>query len=218
MKKAFTLAEVLITLGIIGVVAALTMLSLINNIKRKELKTGFAKQYSVLQQVLKRMEYDRGMPVLSTDFGQNLTYKAFMEYFSGAKDCGVAECVPAGSNCGYYLYSGESMSGNLFNEGQFIAADGAMYMFDDNNYSGIDDYETWITVDVNGYKKKPNRWGYDTFTFVFTKTGQIFLGGAPETVYKDVNIYCSVSSSDNHNGSACAYYAWTDEDYWKNLP
>ena len=33
MKKAFTLAEILITLGIIGVVAAMTMPTLINNIK-----------------------------------------------------------------------------------------------------------------------------------------------------------------------------------------
>ena len=34
-KKGFTLAEVLITLGIIGVVAAMTMPSLINNYKDK---------------------------------------------------------------------------------------------------------------------------------------------------------------------------------------
>ncbi len=38
MKKAFTLAEVLITLGIIGVVAALTLPSLITNYKVKVLK------------------------------------------------------------------------------------------------------------------------------------------------------------------------------------
>lgn len=31
LKKAFTLAEVLVTLGIIGVVAAMTMPTLINN-------------------------------------------------------------------------------------------------------------------------------------------------------------------------------------------
>lgn len=38
--KGFTLAEVLITLGIIGVVAAMTMPTLINNTKNKELETG----------------------------------------------------------------------------------------------------------------------------------------------------------------------------------
>lgn len=37
-KYAFTLAEVLITLGIIGVVAAMTLPSLVNRTRQKELK------------------------------------------------------------------------------------------------------------------------------------------------------------------------------------
>lgn len=36
MKKAFTMAEVLITLGIIGIVAAMTLPALIKNHQRKE--------------------------------------------------------------------------------------------------------------------------------------------------------------------------------------
>lgn len=40
-EQAFTLAEVLITLGIIGVVAALTLPSLINRTKNRELHTAF---------------------------------------------------------------------------------------------------------------------------------------------------------------------------------
>ena len=45
-KIAFTLAEVLITLGIIGVVAALTLPTVINNVHHKELETALKKQYS----------------------------------------------------------------------------------------------------------------------------------------------------------------------------
>ena len=45
-EQAFTLAEVLITLGIIGVVAALTLPSLINRTKNRELHTAFLKTYS----------------------------------------------------------------------------------------------------------------------------------------------------------------------------
>ncbi len=41
MKKAFTLAEVLITLGIVGVVAAITMPTLIANHRKKVLKSQF---------------------------------------------------------------------------------------------------------------------------------------------------------------------------------
>lgn len=52
MKKAFTLAEVLITIGIIGVIAALTIPALINKTNKKELETAFKKQYSTLQQAI----------------------------------------------------------------------------------------------------------------------------------------------------------------------
>ena len=44
MKKAFTLAEVLITLGIIGVVVAMTLPALINKTRNKELHTAFLKR------------------------------------------------------------------------------------------------------------------------------------------------------------------------------
>ena len=47
-KVAFTLAEVLITLGIIGVVAAMTMPSLIQNYQKQEMAAKVKKVYSVL--------------------------------------------------------------------------------------------------------------------------------------------------------------------------
>ena len=46
--RAFTLAEVLVTLGIIGVVAAMTMPTLINNQRKAVLSSQFKKQYNVL--------------------------------------------------------------------------------------------------------------------------------------------------------------------------
>ena len=56
--KAFTLAEVLITLGIIGVVAAMTIPSLMNTISDTRNRSQFFRTYTTLQQVLKRMEAD----------------------------------------------------------------------------------------------------------------------------------------------------------------
>lgn len=44
MIKGFTLAEVLITLGIIGVVAAMTLPALINRVTYKEMETGLQKK------------------------------------------------------------------------------------------------------------------------------------------------------------------------------
>ena len=52
MKKGFTLAEVLITLLIIGVVAALTIPSVISNYQQQEFKTGLKKAVSVLNEAI----------------------------------------------------------------------------------------------------------------------------------------------------------------------
>ena len=55
-KVAFTLAEVLITLGIIGVVAALTIPNVVSNYKKKVVETRLAKLYSVLNQAVELSE------------------------------------------------------------------------------------------------------------------------------------------------------------------
>ena len=60
MKKAFTLAEVLITLGIIGIVAAMTMPTLIQKHKRQVIETRLMKFYSVMNQAVKMAELDYG--------------------------------------------------------------------------------------------------------------------------------------------------------------
>ncbi len=59
-KAAFTLAEVLITLGIIGVVAALTLPTLIQNYQKQVVITRLKYAYNVLSNVLKRAEADYG--------------------------------------------------------------------------------------------------------------------------------------------------------------
>lgn len=51
-KLGFTLAEVLITLGIIGVVAAMTIPTLMNQTGQAEFRTGFKKAVSVLNQAI----------------------------------------------------------------------------------------------------------------------------------------------------------------------
>ena len=57
-KIAFTLAEVLITLGIIGVVAALTLPSVIERHQKLETVTKLKKAYSTLSQAIERAKVD----------------------------------------------------------------------------------------------------------------------------------------------------------------
>lgn len=55
MRKAFTLAEVLITLGIIGVVTAMTMPSLINNYQQKQYEVKYAKAKNIMTNAINLM-------------------------------------------------------------------------------------------------------------------------------------------------------------------
>lgn len=68
--EGFTLAEVLITLGIIGVVAAMTLPSLINRTQSKELETQYKKVCTELNQVAQLFKIDYCISV--SDYTQTL--------------------------------------------------------------------------------------------------------------------------------------------------
>lgn len=61
-NRAFTLAEVLITLGIIGIVAAMTLPQLIQNYREKVLLQQAKKMYSVIANALVLYSNDMGTP------------------------------------------------------------------------------------------------------------------------------------------------------------
>lgn len=222
---AFTLAEVLITLGIIGVVAAMTLPTLINNQKNKELSTALKKEYSVIQQALLLMQAQDGNVVTAGNWSSQSFKKEFMKYFKVIKDCGTG-CNPADCvyNTGfdtektreenYKSYNKKTEIWSRFlDDGQFITSDGAMFFIENSSGKQI-----FISVDVNGYKKRPNLWGHDLFTFELTEKGKILPMGAYGTTFTAENDYCSKNSLNSENGISCAYKALTDKDYWKNLP
>lgn len=80
-KNAFTLAEVLITLGIIGVVAAMTLPTLIQNYQKQVYVNGLKKAISTSQNMLKQMQADEGASDLSST-------KLFMD---GVRNVGTLE-------------------------------------------------------------------------------------------------------------------------------
>ena len=65
-RAAFTLAEVLITLGIIGIVAALTIPTLIASYKKKTVESRLSKFYRTMNQAIKLSEIENG-PVSTWD-------------------------------------------------------------------------------------------------------------------------------------------------------
>ena len=89
---AFTLAEVLITLGVIGIIAALTLPSLIAKYQDEVLVNATKKAYSIIQNALVDAQADGGTIGDNTylfDVTQNNVdlAKRFQKYFNGAILC-----------------------------------------------------------------------------------------------------------------------------------
>lgn len=220
-KVGFTLAEVLITLGIIGVVAALTIPGLINNYKAARLKSQFLKSYSTIQQVFKRMQDDEISvdPSSYTDGGS--FQDVFIKYLSGAQKCHLYHTL-----CKFYngassiVYKG--IHYHYLNDGTILLNDGTLLMFENQTNSSI----VWVTVDLNGVKNPPNIEGYDTFTFQLID-GELHTMGDIGTAYVG-ETYCDIdkivqitknnkSAIGDPYGMSCAHYAKVDADYFKKV-
>lgn len=76
-KNAFTLAEVLVTLGIIGIVAAMTMPALIANHQKKATAVKLARFYTIMSQAVLRWQSDDG--IISDDFSFEETSGTYIE-------------------------------------------------------------------------------------------------------------------------------------------
>ena len=75
ISKGFTLAEVLITLGIIGVVAAMTIPSLITSYNKKITETRLEKFYSIFNQAIRLSVAENGDTDTWDDYWQALDSK-----------------------------------------------------------------------------------------------------------------------------------------------
>ena len=91
MKKGFTLAEVLITLGIVGVVASMTLPTLNNNVQKQTYEAGAKKAYNILSNAVSMYMLDQGVDDLSeTPITTATGLAAFVNtYFRVATDCGT---------------------------------------------------------------------------------------------------------------------------------
>lgn len=194
--RAFTLAEVLITLGIIGVVAAMTIPVLMNNIQDQQLKEALKKDVSVLSQATERMAYDNGGTLKGLfTVGTWQNSNSFLPYFSLIKVCN--QNIDTGGcwhqNGKWYNYNGapvtlttvpnfytENLAGMLkdgslilFSVGGSSTCSGAWLHQEGSGY-GATDCEI-ILVDVNGFKP-PNKTGKDIFALSLREPGIVYPG------------------------------------------
>lgn len=177
--RAFTLAEVLITLGIIGVVAAMTIPTLINNYQKQETVSRLQKIYSIISSAVKMSELQNGSsttwdsPTIDNDLTQSTDWwnKYFIPYanLSVIKTCTTAnssECWPSDSK----WLDGASNSTTYFLD--WVLADGITM-----NFRPLNSQYGGIMVDINGLKK-PNIMGRDEFYIIVSyKAGYVSFVG-----------------------------------------
>ncbi len=161
-KLAFTLAEVLITLGIIGVVAAMTMPVLIGNYQKKQTSARVKKAYATLAEAVKRSELDNdvvdnwnySMPTTQFYNTYLKNYLTFIDMNQNNKIVSYPDYKKLNGQSASDLYtlSSQSFCGQL--------ADGTLVFicyYQNTNYK-------LVAVDINGLKK-PNVLGKDVFYF-----------------------------------------------------
>ena len=177
-KNAFTLAEVLITLSIIGVVAAITMPAVINDFKVKQTVTTVKRMYNLLSQAILKAQVEYGdvknwednsnsLEEYVTVIGNNLK-----QQFKVLDDCGTGKCEHLHDAQIYTLngslYPKENLDLSAENVYKFQISDGGVIFIRSNTVGTAD-----ITIDING-NKAPNTMGRDIFSFAInTETNTV---------------------------------------------
>lgn len=168
-KSGFTLAEVLITIGIIGIIAALTIPVLMQNIQDNGLKIAYKKSFTILSQATQRIANDNGGSILGT-FSSNTSIKnLYLNYLSTIKNCDY------GASTGICWatttkYIDGTIKTDMWNSTGIVLKDGSTIMFSvdancQTTSSGTPMGQSTcgnISIDVNGLKP-PNTFGKDMY-------------------------------------------------------
>lgn len=223
-KIGFTLAEVLITLGIIGVVAAMTMPSLIHKFQNKVLETQYKKAVSIVSQAILKAKADYGLD----NFAQYCTYYPYASD-SGKPYDNAAECY---ENLYKSLLNYEGIT-SIYNNTptrvirlnddiktynnkakltiSSLAGLGTPLYYTnrmpDGSYIGFSIVEGnfLITIDTNG-AKKPNKLGHDIFFFKLDKQKDMITYLSEPKNYTDEEIANGNYDSEwtaNRAGNPC---------------
>jgi len=182
MKKAFTLAETLITLGIIGIVAALTIPSLIQKYNEKVWVTSYLRVYSILENAYRQALNEHG-PIETWDgmvmYNENgwlrpggyndkfFIYNAFRPYLKISSEF-LDNNVPWGKSANCMPYTSYYLNGNKVGMSVELAhyyptvslISGECITFGGAHSA----HASFFWIDTNG-KKGPNTLGKDQFVF-----------------------------------------------------
>ncbi len=234
-KSGFTVAEVLITLGIIGIVAAMTIPQVINGYKEREYITKLKKFYTIINQTMMMAIEDNGSienwglelsgnsadPSEEKLENDKIIRERFFDIITPYLNV-LYRCNELEKECP--SYARKSLDGTEFSKfsERLVLVDGTMI----NSVTVLSptcelEYGTSkalknvcgeFLVDLNG-SKLPNKTGEDVFIFYYTKYGVVPAGMSEIT--KTNNTFeslCNKSVSNRLNGYACTAWVLFNEN------
>ena len=201
-KTGFTLAEVLITLAIIGVVSALTVPGLMNSYQKQTYVTQLHKVYNEMSQALIQYQTDRNALNL-TEAGLTSidAFDTFIKtYFKVVNDCGTTS-----TPC--FVSEYKKLSGTTINFSstfrKVTLANGASIAYNTRSDTAVLQFH----VDVNG-AKGPNIIGRDLFPIYIYNNGMLddyysATTNAPLTSAERESMYTASCASTNASWNGC---------------
>ena len=206
--RAFTLAEVLITLGVIGVVAAMTLPTVINQYNKIVTVTRLQKSYTVFSQAIKMAEVKYGPAREWPDWNdaEIILDKYIIPELDGAKKYGKvsnerrAMCYDASQkthNSGTDLASPYIwMNNGWYIDSPFFARATASVRLNDSSCIGLNPtvgtggQGYYVFIDING-SNSPNVAGEDLFFFIINEKSQLVPLGMEKP-------YAQISGTNSH--------------------
>ncbi|MDD3149275.1 MAG: prepilin-type N-terminal cleavage/methylation domain-containing protein [Candidatus Gastranaerophilales bacterium] len=218
-KLGFTLAETLIVIAIIGIIASIVTPMLFGTTSDAELKAAWKKQYSDLAQATMMIVADNSGSLAGAfpgnAAGTEDLKNAYMEKLSIIKNCsGTSTYGGTGSgvsaegcwhSAGNWYYLNGTTRINLTYPGVILNNGGLLrFLIDksDCTYSAGNYTRCgYFIIDINGFKK-PNTWGKDIFGASITSNALIPYGARN---YNNISTTCiEDSTATDNNGYGCA--------------
>ncbi len=214
-RRAFTLAEVVITLGIVGVISAMTIPTLYNNYRAKKMRTLLLRANSIVQQAATLAKTD---DIVLDEVINQKKYESFEKYFKN----GNCELPLNAQAAKYQNYSGSRFAADAAAEKlvhSYCLFDGMTLWFGEFAWFNTGSF---LAIDINGWKQRPNRYGHDVFFWYYNSESQM-LQPIGEKIFSNGqnNGYdfwdnCP-GKADAEQGIACTSKAINDKNYFKNL-
>jgi type II secretory pathway pseudopilin PulG len=210
---------VLIALVVIGVIAAITIPRLIANYRAEALYTQLMQANSIVQNGAKAMKLDN---VDLDEIMSNRDYNQLFKYFK----TGTCKTPANEKEAKYYNYygnapaSGAAASDLLY---PVCLANGMMLWLGilrnyTNNWS--DSGASIIAIDINGWGKKPDRYGKDVFFWVYSsKVDGLIPTGKSANIIATSGYYtkCPGTTNLSEAGIGCTSTALANKDYFKKF-